>query len=349
MWQAKCFEEQGEIGPAIGLYKQLLEHTDPRLRDAPAQRRLLLHRRPGQAQGVRAGGRRGHRLAREASTVARSGGRKEGLGVLLELAKAIDAQMPEIADGRSSQGRPPDHRRREPGRPLRLAVQERGAGAAQEIQAQRRDEGRGDRPPHLPGRHGEGRRGDRLARVGPRHHPAQGGHAQGRHRPRDRQGQPGAVQPGLLLLHEQAILRSRRPGRAPGPALPAGGPVVQGDADRRCRRWPTRTTRTPRSTGCSDLDRLVELAPVHGRDVAGSRGRRRRPAEPRPDLLWAGASTTRRSRRSSRSAAARASGSRRRRGWAPPTGPRAGCSSGGATPSRPAPRPRRRSTCSGRP
>ncbi len=36
--------------------------------------------------------------------------------------------------------------------------------------------------------------------------PAQGGHAQGGHRPRDRQGQHGPVQPGLLLLHEQAIL-----------------------------------------------------------------------------------------------------------------------------------------------
>jgi tetratricopeptide (TPR) repeat protein len=32
MWQAKCYEEQGDIGSAIGLYKQLLEHTDPRLR-----------------------------------------------------------------------------------------------------------------------------------------------------------------------------------------------------------------------------------------------------------------------------------------------------------------------------
>ena len=33
MWQAKCFEEQGDIGAAIGLYKQLLGHGDPRLRD----------------------------------------------------------------------------------------------------------------------------------------------------------------------------------------------------------------------------------------------------------------------------------------------------------------------------
>ena len=49
-----------------------------------------------------------------------------------------------------------------------------------------------------------------------------------------------------------------------------------------------------------------------------------------------------------RSAAARASGSRRRPGWAMPTGPRAGCSSGGATPAPAGSRPRRRSTCCGR-
>ena len=188
-------------------------------------------------------------LARGPSTVARSGGRKEGLGVLLELAKAIDAQMPEISEADRPKAVQQIIDALEPGRALRLAVQERGAGAAQEIQAQRRDEGRGDRPPHLPGRHGAGRRGDRLPRVGPRDRPAQGGRAQGRPRPRDRQGQHGPVQPGLLLLHEQAVLRGRRAGRAPGPALSAGRPLAQGDADRACRRWPTRTTPTPRSTG----------------------------------------------------------------------------------------------------
>ena len=120
----------------------------------------------------------------------------------------------------------------EPGGPIRLALQERSPGAAQEIQAQRRDEGRGDHPAHLPGRHGAGRRGDRLPGVGSRHHPAQGGRAQGRSRPRDRQGEPGPVQPGLLLLHEQAVLRGRRPGRAPRPALSAGRAVAQGDRDR---------------------------------------------------------------------------------------------------------------------
>ena len=36
MWQAKCYEEQGKIGEAIGIYKSLLDQPDPRLR--PLQR-----------------------------------------------------------------------------------------------------------------------------------------------------------------------------------------------------------------------------------------------------------------------------------------------------------------------
>ncbi len=105
---------------------------------------------------------------------------KEGLGVQLELAKAIDAQMPEIDGQRPAQGQEADHRHRQPGGPIRLAVQERRPCPAQEIQAQRGGQGRGDRPPHLPGCHGAGRRCDRLPRMGPRHHPAQGGGEQGR-------------------------------------------------------------------------------------------------------------------------------------------------------------------------
>ncbi len=33
MYQAKCYEEQGNVDAAIGIYKQLMEHGDPRLRD----------------------------------------------------------------------------------------------------------------------------------------------------------------------------------------------------------------------------------------------------------------------------------------------------------------------------
>src|SRR4051794_38021525 len=38
MWQAKCFEERGDIGPALGIYNELIDHPDPRLR--PLQRHV---------------------------------------------------------------------------------------------------------------------------------------------------------------------------------------------------------------------------------------------------------------------------------------------------------------------
>jgi tetratricopeptide (TPR) repeat protein len=101
MWQAKCFEEKGEIGPAIGLYKQLLEHTDPRLR--------VLQRNVGYFYIVSLAKRKEYALAADQATAwLRTYSRreerrtKEGLGVLLELAKAIDAQMPGISEA----GRP---------------------------------------------------------------------------------------------------------------------------------------------------------------------------------------------------------------------------------------------------
>jgi tetratricopeptide (TPR) repeat protein len=99
MWQAKCFEEQGDIGAAIGLYKQLLGHGDSRLRD--------LQRNVGYFYIVALAKRKQYALAAdEASRWLEKFNRrdewrsKEGLGVMLELAKAIDAQMPEI-DGTS--------------------------------------------------------------------------------------------------------------------------------------------------------------------------------------------------------------------------------------------------------
>src|SRR5262249_32928973 len=33
MWQAKCFEEEGNVGPAVAIYKELLGHTEPKLRE----------------------------------------------------------------------------------------------------------------------------------------------------------------------------------------------------------------------------------------------------------------------------------------------------------------------------
>ncbi len=31
MYQGKCFEEMGKLGEATGIYKELLDHTDPAL------------------------------------------------------------------------------------------------------------------------------------------------------------------------------------------------------------------------------------------------------------------------------------------------------------------------------
>lgn len=97
MWQAKCYEEQGKIGEAIGLYKTLLEQPAPELR--PLQRivgyfEIVAHAKRKEyalaadqaARWLEKYNRREERLS------------QEGMGVLLELAKNIDAQMPEIAD-----------------------------------------------------------------------------------------------------------------------------------------------------------------------------------------------------------------------------------------------------------
>jgi tetratricopeptide (TPR) repeat protein len=96
MWQAKCYEEQGDIGAAIGLYKQLLQHTDSRLR--------VLQRHVGFFYIVALAKRKQHALAADEATrwlekySQRDDRRsREGMGVLLEMAKSIDAQMPEIA------------------------------------------------------------------------------------------------------------------------------------------------------------------------------------------------------------------------------------------------------------
>ncbi len=97
MWQAKCYEEQGDVGAAIGLYKQLLQHTDPRLR--------ALQRHVGYFYIVALARRKQYALAGDEATrwLAKYNQREErrsneGLGVQLELAKAVDAQMPEIED-----------------------------------------------------------------------------------------------------------------------------------------------------------------------------------------------------------------------------------------------------------
>jgi hypothetical protein len=96
MWQAKCFEEQGEIGSAIAIYKELMGHAEPALRG------LQLH--VGYFYIVALGKRKQYALAadeaaRWLSFYNRRGehNTSAGIGVLTEYAKNLDAQMPEIA------------------------------------------------------------------------------------------------------------------------------------------------------------------------------------------------------------------------------------------------------------
>ena len=63
MWQAKCFEEQGEIGPAVAIYKELMGHSEPKLRD--------LQRHVGYFYIVALGKRKQYVLAADESALAR--------------------------------------------------------------------------------------------------------------------------------------------------------------------------------------------------------------------------------------------------------------------------------------
>lgn len=102
MWQAKCYEEQGRIGEAIGIYKGLLEQPDPRLR--PLQRYV------GYFYIVALAKRKQYALAADEAdqwlrkyTRPQERRSQEGLGVLLELAKNVDAQMHEMTDAAQKQ------------------------------------------------------------------------------------------------------------------------------------------------------------------------------------------------------------------------------------------------------
>ncbi len=92
MWQGKCYEEAGEYGKALGIYNELIDHPDPRLR--PLQRHVAYFKI------IAHGKRKEYPLAadesvrwlqRFPSTEERHS--REGLGVQLELAKNILAQL----------------------------------------------------------------------------------------------------------------------------------------------------------------------------------------------------------------------------------------------------------------
>lgn len=96
MWQAKCYEEQGNVGAAIGIYKQLLEHSDPQLRS--------LQRSAGYFYIVALGKRKEYALAADQCTrwletykLREDRRSRDGLGVLFEMAKDVDAQVPGLS------------------------------------------------------------------------------------------------------------------------------------------------------------------------------------------------------------------------------------------------------------
>ncbi|MEW4567733.1 tetratricopeptide repeat protein [Tautonia sp. JC769] len=90
MWQGKSLEEKGDLGAAMGIYNELLTHEDPRLRQLQRQVaffKVITTRKRGEAPLA-------ERLAREWLNASRGdAGSYERLGVQLELARNIDAQL----------------------------------------------------------------------------------------------------------------------------------------------------------------------------------------------------------------------------------------------------------------
>jgi tetratricopeptide (TPR) repeat protein len=95
MMQAKCYEEQGKLTEAMGIYKELREHSDPALRDM--QRKIWYFQ-------IIIDGKRGeHGLAVDQAsdwlkTYPNALRTEEGIGVRLELAKSILAQLPDLKE-----------------------------------------------------------------------------------------------------------------------------------------------------------------------------------------------------------------------------------------------------------
>ncbi len=92
MWQAKCFEERGELNAAMGIYDQLRQHGDPRLR--------ALQKKVAFFQIIVLGKRKQYALAADEAArwlqATNNEATYDGIGVRLEFAKDILAQLPEM-------------------------------------------------------------------------------------------------------------------------------------------------------------------------------------------------------------------------------------------------------------
>lgn len=95
MWQGKCFEELGKLGEAMGIYKELLDHADPALRALQRQvdyfRILVMAKRKEHALAA-------DECRRWLDTFKQDRRTYEALGVQLELAKNVLAQLPGMND-----------------------------------------------------------------------------------------------------------------------------------------------------------------------------------------------------------------------------------------------------------
>ena len=86
MWEGKCFEEKGELGAAMGVYNELMEHPDPAL--APLKRKVMYFQ-------IIVDGKRGDHLLAADRAVAwlqqfpNAAGTDEGIGVRFELSKNL--------------------------------------------------------------------------------------------------------------------------------------------------------------------------------------------------------------------------------------------------------------------
>lgn len=96
-WQGKCLEEKGELGKAMGIYKELMDQPDPQLR--PLQQEVAYY------QIIVTNKREEYATAAERAAAwlkANGGGRGDNealatrLGVMLEKSRAILAQKPNI-------------------------------------------------------------------------------------------------------------------------------------------------------------------------------------------------------------------------------------------------------------
>ncbi len=95
MWQGKCFEEQGKLGEAMGIYKELLDHPDPALRSLQRQvdyfRIIVMSKRNEFALAA-------DECNRWLTMFPKDRRSYEALGVQLELGKNIIAQLPSLTD-----------------------------------------------------------------------------------------------------------------------------------------------------------------------------------------------------------------------------------------------------------